>query len=153
MRNFLWSGKIEEKKIFTVIWGKSCLPKKEVGLGIRSLEATNRAFLKKMAWRILDEKCIMSELMRSRYLIHFRKIKSGYVTFSIQPPLRNCYYEPLGECIWIVGNDSTINVWHDNWIGYPISSKINIPQNIPARSTVGSFIVNKQWNLPRDLCL
>lgn len=48
MRNFLWSGKIEEKKIVTVAWGKSCLPKKEVGLGIRSLEATNHAFLKKM---------------------------------------------------------------------------------------------------------
>lgn len=48
IRNFLWSGKINKKNVVIVAWDKSCHPKREGGLGIQSLEATNRAFLKKM---------------------------------------------------------------------------------------------------------
>ncbi|GMN67783.1 hypothetical protein TIFTF001_036843 [Ficus carica] len=106
MRNFLWSGKIDKKIVATVAWDKSCRPKREGGFRIRLLEATNHAFLKKMAWRIIGEMCMMSEFIRNRYLINFRKIRSGYVTSSIWPALRDCYSELLGECIWIVGNNS-----------------------------------------------
>lgn len=73
----------------------------------------------------------MSELMRARYLINFRKIRSGYVTSSSWPALRDCFSELLGECIWIVASNPAVNFWHHNWIGYPISSKINISQDIP----------------------
>ncbi|GMN63888.1 hypothetical protein TIFTF001_032946 [Ficus carica] len=53
----------------------------------------------------MGEKCVMSELMRARYLMNFRKIRSGYVTSSFWPALRDCYSELLGECIWIVANN------------------------------------------------
>lgn len=101
----------------------------------------------------MNEKGMLGNFMRSRYLKNFSTPKTGYVTSSLWPVLCNCYLQLLREVIWIVGNESEINFWHDNWIGYPISSKIHIPEDVPTNSTVGSFIINNKWNLPHDFCL
>ncbi|KAL8527709.1 hypothetical protein ACS0TY_005524 [Phlomoides rotata] len=45
MRNFIWMGSIEKKGSCMVNWAKVCAPKEEGGLGIRSIETANEAFL------------------------------------------------------------------------------------------------------------
>lgn len=43
MRNFIWSGDINQRKLVTVAWHKVCKPYKERGLGIRNLSDINEA--------------------------------------------------------------------------------------------------------------
>jgi hypothetical protein len=43
IRNFLWSGDVNKKKLVTVAWHKVCTPFHEGGLGIRSLSKVNEA--------------------------------------------------------------------------------------------------------------
>lgn len=50
---------------------KTCLPRKEEGFGIRSLEAVNIAFLKKIAWRVMTEKALACDYLRGKYVKDF----------------------------------------------------------------------------------
>jgi hypothetical protein len=43
IRNFLWSGDVNQKKLVIVAWHKVCTPFIEGGLGIRSLSKVNEA--------------------------------------------------------------------------------------------------------------
>jgi hypothetical protein len=43
IRNFIWSGNINQRKILTVAWNNVCKPFKEGGLGIRNLSDINEA--------------------------------------------------------------------------------------------------------------
>ncbi|GMN55482.1 hypothetical protein TIFTF001_024597 [Ficus carica] len=64
--------------------------------------------------------------------------------------VRNYNKELVDESIWIVGNQSKVNYWKANWIGYPIVSKINAPDNIPINVLVGNFIHDNRWKLPQS---
>ncbi|GMN58413.1 hypothetical protein TIFTF001_027513 [Ficus carica] len=99
MKNFLWTGNIEKRKLVTAAWEKTCLPEKEGGLGVRSLEYTNAAFLKKLVWRVLSEDSLMADFMRKKCVKGSRQIKTGPVTFSIWPYVRDHYCALLEESI------------------------------------------------------
>jgi hypothetical protein len=43
IRNFIWSGSIDQRKLVTVAWKKICSPFEEGGLGLRSLKVLNAA--------------------------------------------------------------------------------------------------------------
>lgn len=43
IRNFIWSGSIDKRKLVTVAWKKICKPTAQGGLGIRSLQKLNQA--------------------------------------------------------------------------------------------------------------
>ncbi|XP_019435167.1 PREDICTED: uncharacterized protein LOC109341679 [Lupinus angustifolius] len=58
IRNFIWSGDTQVKKLVTVAWHKVCCPVSEGGLGIRSLSAMNQAAILKLAW---DMRCSSQE--------------------------------------------------------------------------------------------
>ena len=51
-RNFLW-GEEEGKKVWhPVAWDKLCMPKDKGGVGVKSLQHMNEAFLLKLIWRL-----------------------------------------------------------------------------------------------------
>ncbi|GMN35779.1 hypothetical protein TIFTF001_005504 [Ficus carica] len=83
MQNFLWSGSVEKTKLVTVAWEWICLPKKEGGLGIKFLEATNAALLRKFAWRIMTDNSLACDFMRKRYVPNATQPKVGPVMSSI----------------------------------------------------------------------
>lgn len=43
--------------------------------------------------------------------------------------------------------------WHDNWLGYKISSRVHIPKGINTNAKVGNFIVDNTWNIPHQFRL
>lgn len=53
IRNFIWSGDTEKRKIVTVAWHKLCKPVEEGGLGLRSLRKLNEATNLKLCWDML----------------------------------------------------------------------------------------------------
>ncbi|XP_026429098.1 uncharacterized protein LOC113325076 [Papaver somniferum] len=56
MRNFFWGDVEGKKKVAWVSWIKVCLPKKNGGLGVKSLRVTNKALLAKWVWRYTRKK-------------------------------------------------------------------------------------------------
>lgn len=96
----------------------------EGGLGIKSLEATNTTFLRKLAWRMITSDSLACVFLRKRYTKDFRHTKEGPVSSSIWPAVRSLYTELVEESIWIVGNHSNVNFWKYNWIRYPLSPKL-----------------------------
>lgn len=50
-RNFLWTGQWSEKGMPTVAWKDICLPKREGGLGIKQIDASNTVAIGKYLWR------------------------------------------------------------------------------------------------------
>ncbi|XP_057485879.1 uncharacterized protein LOC130772160 [Actinidia eriantha] len=55
-RSFLWSGNCNSKKKPLVAWKEVTLPKVKGGLGIRNIEAWNKALLSKTLWNIQAKK-------------------------------------------------------------------------------------------------
>jgi hypothetical protein len=54
MKNFIWSGDLHQKKLFTVAWKKVCKSLSEGGLGMRSLRTLNEASNLKLCWDLLN---------------------------------------------------------------------------------------------------
>ncbi|KAL4183553.1 hypothetical protein AMTRI_Chr11g155670 [Amborella trichopoda] len=70
MRNIIWSGSVETKKIHLVSWNKIYTHKKKGGLGIRDLRKQNWALLGKWWCRIANhENQLSTQVIRSKYNI------------------------------------------------------------------------------------
>ncbi|XP_026419654.1 uncharacterized protein LOC113315607 [Papaver somniferum] len=52
IRNFLWSGDPNVRKLITLKWDNVCSPLEEGGLGIKRLDIINRALLMNLAWNV-----------------------------------------------------------------------------------------------------
>lgn len=55
MRQFLWESTDEKKKVHLVKWEQVIQPKRQGGLGIRSMHTLNIAFLSKLGFRMFHE--------------------------------------------------------------------------------------------------
>jgi hypothetical protein len=53
IRNFIWSGDIEKRKLVTVSWDKVCRPHAQGGLNLRSLIKLNLSSNLKLCWSLL----------------------------------------------------------------------------------------------------
>jgi len=82
MRNFLWSGDINQKKLVAVAWQIMCKPFKKGGLGIRSLANINEAGNLKNYWEILQSDLQWAQLVRSRVLRSNKPIRH-FVSSSV----------------------------------------------------------------------
>ncbi|XP_019438986.1 PREDICTED: uncharacterized protein LOC109344689 [Lupinus angustifolius] len=87
IRNFIWSGDINTKKLVIVAWHKLCTPTKEGGLGLRSIADMNQVALLKLAWEMKSS----SQEWASFYRIRFyeaRSIQASFVKSSIWPSIK-----------------------------------------------------------------
>ncbi|XP_019425135.1 PREDICTED: uncharacterized protein LOC109334017 [Lupinus angustifolius] len=128
IRNFIWSGDINTRKMVTVSWSQVCSTSKVGGLGIRSLLKLNKAALTKLAWELRHSKRDWAVLCRSRFRIHSNTIPS-YLKSSIWPGIRMNWHAVNENAVWIIGKGDTINFWKDNWLGTPLVDLLNIPQH------------------------
>lgn len=71
IRNFWWTGIREEtsaKSLCLRAWKDICSPKNEGGLGIKNMQATNRAMILSAAWRIVEQpNSHISKVLQSKY--------------------------------------------------------------------------------------
>lgn len=56
IRSFIWGSSHSERKCHLVSWSKVTKAKDEGGLGIRTSQAMNMAFMGKLVWRMIKEK-------------------------------------------------------------------------------------------------
>lgn len=53
IQNFVWSGKVNERKVVTMAWSKVCKPFLEGGLGLGSIKAISCDGLLKLSWSFI----------------------------------------------------------------------------------------------------
>ncbi|XP_026399288.1 uncharacterized protein LOC113295154 [Papaver somniferum] len=68
IRNYLWSGSVEDKKCITLEWDNVCTSKDEGGLGIRKLEDVNKDLLMKLLWKILHCQDEWAKFFLAKYM-------------------------------------------------------------------------------------
>ncbi|KAL4189261.1 hypothetical protein AMTRI_Chr08g164620 [Amborella trichopoda] len=122
MRNFLWSGSVETKKIHLASWKKICSHKKKGGLGIRDIRKQNWALLGKSWWRLANhENQLWTQVIRSKYKISSQKwlpktdscsIGSGIwkTLISILPWFRT-------NTRFLARGGNRVSFWEDLWMG------------------------------------
>jgi hypothetical protein len=76
IRNFIWSGDIEKRKLVTISWKKLCRPLSQGGLNLRSLISLNKASNLKLCWSFLNSEAswallLKDRVVRKRKIIHY----------------------------------------------------------------------------------
>ncbi|KAF6143486.1 hypothetical protein GIB67_029655 [Kingdonia uniflora] len=109
-RNFLWSGNSTIRKVCVVGWNKTCKPRKEGAIDIRSLKEVNLALLMKFAWNFLNGQDDWAKLMRAKF-----NTKAGNRIYSTQGSsvwagIRGAVTEVEQRSGWIVGDGKDIDL-------------------------------------------
>ena len=152
MRNFLWSGDINQKKLVTVAWHKVCKPLKEGGLGITSLSNINEAGNLKLCWEVIQSDLPWASFVRSR-VMRKKKPIVHHISSSVWSSAKHKLPSILNNSTWQLGDGESINFWCDSWCGEPFTSAYNIPSHLhdSLHSTVAQFIHNNTWSVPQEI--
>jgi mannosylglycoprotein endo-beta-mannosidase len=154
IRNFIWSGDIEKRKLVTISWQKMCRPLEQGGLNLRSLISLNTASNLKLCWSLFNDDSSWAKLLRDR-VFRKRKTSQHHIFSSIWSSVKEEFEIIRENSVWSLGNGRDINFWHDCWCGNPLVDQLQIPihfgQSLSA--TVSDFIHNGQWNLPPQLTI
>lgn len=103
IRDFVWAGDVNQKKVVTVALHKVCAPKLEGGLGLRSLMSVNRAAALKLGWKLLHSDLQWAILLRARVFKHGCQI-SYHISSSIWVGLKSVLHIIKDNSIWQLGN-------------------------------------------------
>ncbi|WJX41072.1 hypothetical protein P8452_28481 [Trifolium repens] len=153
IRNFVWSGSIDTKKLVTLSWDKVCTPVSSGGLGLRRLKDMNKAGCIKLCWELLKSDKQWATTLRSRYFRNSNPITHA-VSSSIWSSLKGHLPLIQNHSIWRVGDGTTISFWQDNWLGYKLKDSIDgqLPDSIShlMAAKVADVVNNQAWALPDD---
>jgi hypothetical protein len=165
IRNFIWSGDTDKRKLVTVSWKKLCKrklvivswkklckPYSQGGLNIRSLKNLNQASNLKRCWDLLSSNCSWAKMLKDR-VIKRKSPVQHHIYSSIWSSVKDEYNVIMENSVWLLGNGVNINFWNDCWCGEPIFFTLNIPPSISQNlsSSVSDFIHNDSWFLPPQL--
>ena len=157
IRGFLWCNGDFKRGKAKVAWDDICLPKKEGGLGIRSLEVFNIALMTTHIWNIISNK----ESLWVRW-IHMYKLKGR--TFWDVPMKAGISWgwlkllqlrDIVRPFFWTkIGNGKNTSVWYDSWCSQSPLIRYLTPRDITREgfsihSCVADLVVNNAWIWPQ----
>ena len=152
IKNFIWIGDINKRKLVTVAWKKVCVDTEEGGLGIRSLICLNQATNLRLCWELLNSEEQWAEILRSR-AIRGNSCIQHHIFSSIWSGAKNQFNIVKENTTWIIGNGKSINFSKDQWSGEPIIQTLHLNtsqiQNYP--QMLCDFIQNDQWSIPTEV--
>ncbi|GKD50599.1 hypothetical protein Tco_1279575 [Tanacetum coccineum] len=146
-----------EKGRAKVAWEDICLPKKEGGLGLRSLEVFNLALMTTHIWSIASNR----ESLWVRW-IHTYKLQ-GRTIWDIQPKGDMSWgwrkllqlWEFMKPFFWVeIGNSLNASLWYDRWCSLCPLIQYLSPRDITKegytlQARVADLLVNGAWNWPQ----
>lgn len=69
-RGFIWEEEIGQRKFHPIRWEKICQPKKEEGLGLRSMRDINSTYMMKASWNLISPpSTLWKTLVRAKYSV------------------------------------------------------------------------------------
>ncbi|CAJ2632471.1 unnamed protein product [Trifolium pratense] len=152
MRNFIWSGDIDKRKLVTTSWKKICRPFAQGGLNLRSLSKLNKVTNLTLCWSLMNSQSSWATLLKDRVFRKKRIIKH-HIFSSLWSSIKDEFGVIMDNSTWILGNGEDINFWNDNWCGTSLSDLFRIPTHISQllTSTVSDYLVNGHWVIPPQL--
>ena len=139
-----------KKKIVTVAWNKVCCPSEFGGLDIRDIAINNESLLKKFSWDILTKDSFSMKILRARFLNdQLLPNNRGYFS-SIFPGIRQLIIDLMQDARWLVCDNSRLNAWTSNWLGYVILDKLGVEESRfkHFKATIAQFRHNQSWQIP-----
>jgi hypothetical protein len=64
IRNFIWSGDVDKRKLVTTSWKKVCRPLAQGGLNLKSLSNLNKAANLKLCWSLVNSQAAWAKLLK-----------------------------------------------------------------------------------------
>jgi hypothetical protein len=114
IRNFIWSGDIDKRKLVTVSWENVCRPYTQGGLNIRSLTKLNLALNLHLCWKLFNSQSSWANLLRER-VVRGSTIIQHHIFFSIWCSVKDEVSVLKENCTWLLGDGKDINFWNDSW--------------------------------------
>lgn len=114
---FVWFGPELNSNKAKVAWSHVCKPKKEGGLGLRSLEEMNKVSTLKLVWKIISSDSLWVRWIR-RYLIRkgsfWNSKKNSLGSWLWNKILK---YRTMAHTLTKVevGSGASVSFWFDNW--------------------------------------
>jgi hypothetical protein len=103
IRNFIWSGDPDKRKLVTVSWKKLCRPFSQGGLNLRSLSSLNKASNLKLCWNLLNSHCSWARILKER-VIRGRRVIHHHISSSIWSSIKEEFSVIVDNSIWLLGN-------------------------------------------------
>ncbi|GJV84096.1 zinc finger, CCHC-type containing protein [Tanacetum coccineum] len=158
MRGFLWCQGEMRKGKAKVAWEDVCLPKKEGGLGIRRLEAFNKALISSHIWSLLSHKESLWVKWIHTYKLNGRTFWEiplrGKISWGWRKILQ--VRQLVRPFIWYrLGNGAMTSAWFDNWcsigpIEGVVSNRDIYSAGFRLNAKVRDIINNGSWGWPNE---
>ncbi|CAJ2644686.1 unnamed protein product [Trifolium pratense] len=151
IRNFIWSGNVDKKKLVTLSWDKVCTPTSAGGLGLRKLKDMKKAGCLKLCWDLTKSDKQWAITLKSRFFRNSSPINHA-ISSSIWSSFKNVLHLVRDHSIWKIGNGLSTSFWNDNWLGYKLKDLILEPLPNPishlVNAKVAEVVHNQVWVLP-----
>lgn len=128
IRNFVWMGNIETRKIATFSWDKVCTPISAYGLSMEKTKSINNVRCLTLGWKVTTNQLWASTLW-NKYFKNKKPIKrpiSSSIYFGLKHTLNNIEDHSMGK----IENDNGISFWHDNRLCYILKDFIFLPNQL-----------------------
>ncbi|GAU27921.1 hypothetical protein TSUD_160160 [Trifolium subterraneum] len=146
IRNFVWSGDIDKRKLVTISWQKICRPYSQGGLNIISLIKLNAATNLKLCWTLITSQDSWAKLLKDR-VIRGRRIIQHHIYSSIWSNIKDEFAVIMNNTFWLLGDGRDINFWNDSWCDNPLSEQLCIPDHISHSLSSTFNSMEDMWKL------
>ncbi|XP_057803558.1 uncharacterized protein LOC131018881 [Salvia miltiorrhiza] len=151
-RNFLWTGRIDQRPTCPVGWSRVCAIRQEGGLGIRDFGIMNKSFMMKLAWKCIKGTDFAFSIIRTRYLTGFGNAKSSLVSSPVWTSIRENVSELVDNSYSFIGDGSSTYFWLDDWLGYKLVDKLQVPHFMHEflHQSVADYYFEGAWHFAED---
>lgn len=153
IRNFIWEGDPDQRKLVTVSQKNVCKPLVEGGLGVRAISMLSEAATLKLCLNFVHSnvKCVV--FLRARFLRHKHHL-SSFKKSSLQLVFKCHFHLVASYTGWNIGSGSNANFQNNCWcLNVSISDCVGVPskERLLLSSSVQDFYSPLGWLIPSEL--
>ncbi|XP_026444130.1 uncharacterized protein LOC113344348 [Papaver somniferum] len=152
-RIFWWSKKDPKRAAYFRSWGDIGKDKRCGGLGVRSTYATNRVFIAKLGWRIIQNPdLLISKFLKDKYFINHNLLEIDNAADSnswIWKGIVNSLIFLRSNIVFKINDGNDTRIWDSVWLPGTSSPPVSLNPNYDEFNLV-SELIDKQsgtWNI------